>query len=332
MRGARLVRSRFIDAHLDILDLRLGIHPEDAFYAAEVLECQPELRGSCRGRFREAHHSILAPIRQSDDQLEAAVKFCASRARRHEQQMVAVLARQHIGLDLEAIDRKRVAAARLRREHALESGELLAQLRVVLLEDPDLLRELLLRRALDRQAARRRIGDRAQAFELGLRRRQLARRHRELALDLALIEAGKAPARVVDPRRARGRNGEQHRQADPAPVPRPLRMDRDARGGDAEALPDLEPSSGDVAHYGTTGGWSSARVSGRPNMRFMFCTAWPAAPFTRLSITLSTTKVSDLPELSGGRCSAMRQTFAARTERVSGWLPGGMTSTNGSAS
>ena len=34
--------------------------------------------------------------------------------------------------------------------------------------------------------------------------------------------------------------------------------------------------------------------------------------------------------LSGGRCTAMRQTFAARTERVSGWLPAGMTSTNGS--
>src|SRR5438093_1412924 len=169
MRGARLVRSRFIDAHLDSLDLRIAVHPEDAFYAQEVLEFQPERRGSCRRRFREAHHSRPAP-----------------------------------------------------------------------------------------------------------------RRHREVALDLALIEAGKAPARVVDPRRARGRNGEQHRQADPAPVPRPLRMDRDARSGDAEALPDLEPSSGDVAHYGTTGGWSSARVSGRPNMRFMFCTAWPAAPFTRL--------------------------------------------------
>ena len=28
--------------------------------------------------------------------------------------------------------------------------------------------------------------------------------------------------------------------------------------------------------------------------------------------------------------TAMRQIFAARTDRVSGWLPGGMTSTNGS--
>ena len=64
-------------------------------------------------------------------------------------------------------------------------------------------------------------------------------------------------------------------------------------------------------------------------MRFMFCTAWPEAPLTRLSITDSTTSVSPLA-LSGGRCTAMRQMFAPRTERVSGWLPGGITSTNGS--
>src|SRR5438477_6939793 len=332
MRGARLVRACLVDAHLDILDLRLGVHPEDAFHAAEVLECQPELRRPSVSKPREAHHSILAPFRQSDDQLEATVKFCAPRARRHEQQVVAVFAGQHIGLDLEAVDRKRVGAARLRREHALESGQLLAHLRVLLLEDPDLLRELLLRRALDRQAALGRIGDRAQALELGLRRRELARRHRELALDLALIEAGEAPAGVVDPRRGGGRDGEQQREAEPPPVPRQVRIHRNARRRDAEALADLEPSAGDVAHQGTTGGWSKARVSGKPNMRFMFCTACPAAPFTRLSITLSTTKVSDLPELSGGRCSAMRQTLAARTERVSGWLPGGMTSMNGSRS
>ena len=32
-------------------------------------------------------------------------------------------------------------------------------------------------------------------------------------------------------------------------------------------------------------------VSGSPHMRFMFCTAWPAAPLVRLSITDSTTTV-----------------------------------------
>src|SRR3972149_3643975 len=62
-------------------------------------------------------------------------------------------------------------------------------------------------------------------------------------------------------------------------------------------------------------------------MMFMFCTACPAAPFTRLSMTESTTSVSP----PCGLCTAMRQTLAARTERVSGWLPAGSTSPNGSA-
>lgn len=33
-------------------------------------------------------------------------------------------------------------------------------------------------------------------------------------------------------------------------------------------------------------------VSSKPHIRFMFCTACPAAPFTRLSITDNTTTVS----------------------------------------
>src|SRR2546421_8230983 len=74
---------------------------------------------------------------------------------------------------------------------------------------------------------------------------------------------------------------------------------------------------------------SPARSSS-PNIRFMFCTACPAAPFTRLSITESTTSVSEVPLACGGRCSAMRHMFAALTERVSGWLPAGSTSTKGS--
>ena len=56
-------------------------------------------------------------------------------------------------------------------------------------------------------------------------------------------------------------------------------------------------------------------------MMFMFCTAWPEAPLTRLSITDSTTSVSLRPP-SGGRCTAMRQMFAPRTERVSGMAAG----------
>ena len=67
-------------------------------------------------------------------------------------------------------------------------------------------------------------------------------------------------------------------------------------------------------------------VSGRPNIRFMFWIAWPAAPLTRLSSTASTIARS----VPAGRCTAMRRMFDARTERVSGAEPGGITSTNGS--
>jgi hypothetical protein len=45
-------------------------------------------------------------------------------------------------------------------------------------------------------------------------------------------------------------------------------------------------------------------VSGSPNIRFMFWTAWPDAPFTRLSITESTTSVSEPFALCGGRWTA----------------------------
>ena len=44
--------------------------------------------------------------------------------------------------------------------------------------------------------------------------------------------------------------------------------------------------------HGITASCSRPAFSGRPNMMFMFCTAWPEAPFTRLSITDSTTAVS----------------------------------------
>src|SRR5258708_13018002 len=65
-RGARLVGSRFVDPRLDILDFRLGVHPEDALHTAEVLECQPELGRPCVPWLRERHHSILPAVRQSD--------------------------------------------------------------------------------------------------------------------------------------------------------------------------------------------------------------------------------------------------------------------------
>src|SRR5437879_10025355 len=66
-------------------------------------------------------------------------------------------------------------------------------------------------------------------------------------------------------------------------------------------------------------------VSGRPNAMFIACTACPAAPLTRLSSTTST-----IARFLDGRCTAIRATLEPRTERVSGQLPAGITSTNGS--
>src|SRR2546422_10019363 len=63
------------------------------------------------------------------------------------------------------------------------------------------------------------------------------------------------------------------------------------------------------------------------NIRFMFCTAWPEAPLTRLSITESTTKVSARRALSGGRLNARRHMFAARTQSGMGGAPAGTTPT-----
>src|SRR3954469_21373922 len=102
--GAGRVRASLVHAHLNVLDPRLGIHPKRAFDAPEVLERQPELGRRSVPWFREGHHSILPPTRQADHQLEAAVEFAfAPRARRDEEQVVAVFARQHVRLDREAI-------------------------------------------------------------------------------------------------------------------------------------------------------------------------------------------------------------------------------------
>src|SRR6185436_1619332 len=99
----------------------------------------------------------------------------------------------------------------------------------------------------------------------------------------------------------------------PAPVPRRGRVHRDARRRDAEALAHLPDPRGEVASdHGTTGTCARPVASGSPNIRFMFCTACPAAPFTRLSITERITSVSPL----SGRWMAIRHILDARTERV----------------
>ena len=78
------------------------------------------------------------------------MKFAlAPRGRREQQQMVAILTRQHVGLDLEAVHGEGRRRARVRREHALERRQLLAHAGVLLLECTDLLRELVLRAHID---------------------------------------------------------------------------------------------------------------------------------------------------------------------------------------
>src|SRR5687767_1276188 len=329
VRGARLAVPGLVDPRLHALDLGLRVHPERPFDAPEVLEGQPERRRCGIPRLGKGHHSTLTPLLQVDGQLEAPVEVPSPTIGRGKQeQAITIFARQHVGLDLEAVDRQRLRVTFFRNQHLLDHGEFLAHARQILLQPAHLLPELLLRSALDRHAAVGGIGDRAQALELGARRGELAARGLQLGHHFAAIETGEAPAGVVDPGSGGAGDTEQDRDARPAPVPRDLRLHFDARRGDPEPLADHFPAAG--GHQGTTATCSRPVVSGQPNIRFMFCTAWPEAPLTRLSITESTTKVSERLALSGGRCTARRQVFAARTERVSGWLPWGITSTNGS--
>src|SRR5271169_845718 len=169
-------------------------------------------------------------------------------------------------------------------------------------------------------------------LHLPLEIHQLASQFYILVLQSAelLVEAGKLifrlfavescqlqPVVVSPPHQPASHQRSKHGQR-PAQIPRQVRPHGQPRRGNAESpcyLPQFI--------HGNSGTISSAVLSGRPNMIFMFCTAWPAAPLTRLSITDNTTTVSPCC----GLCRAMRQLFEPRTERVSGWLPAGSTST-----
>ena len=59
------------------------------------------------------------------------------------------------------------------------------------------------------------------------------------------------------------------------------------RGGHAAA--DLRREGGQRGEAALRQHQTSPSCSGRPSMTFMFCTAWPEAPFIRLSMTLMTT-------------------------------------------
>src|SRR3989440_10759752 len=95
--GARLARASLVNAHLHAFNLRLRVHPESPFDPSEVLESQLESGSVSVRLLREAHHNILAPFLQADDEFHAPGEVAlATGARRQEKQVVAVFARQNV--------------------------------------------------------------------------------------------------------------------------------------------------------------------------------------------------------------------------------------------
>src|SRR5438309_2105495 len=245
---AGLVGPHLVHAYLNALHLRLRAHPEGPLDPPEVLECQPKGGRAGVPRLGKAHDSTLPPFRQVYQQLQPAVEITAlPGGRRQEQQPVAVLPGQDIGLHLEPVDRQGIGAARLGRQHALESRQFFPHPGIFLLQRADLLGELLLGGALDGQAVVGGIRDSAKAVQLGARVLERTARRAQLFLHFAAVEAGKAPPGVVDPCGRGRRDAEQHGDADPAPVPGDLALNGDARRSDAEALAELPHSRDQLA-------------------------------------------------------------------------------------
>src|SRR5688572_57563 len=220
VRGFRLARASLVHPDLHALDLRFRVHPERPFDAPEVLESQPERCGCGIPRLREGHHSTLPPFLQADHELEPAGEIAPAPVGGGEkQQSVAVFPRQNVRLDLEAVHGEGLSVTFFRCEHLLDHRELLAHARELLLERADLLRQLLLGGALDRNAAVGGVGDRPQPCELALRIVELALRALQLRYHLAAVEAGEAPAGIVDPGEGGRGDPEQDGDARPAPIP-----------------------------------------------------------------------------------------------------------------
>jgi len=78
--------------------------------------------------------------------------------------------------------------------------------------------------------------------------------------------------------------------------------------------------------YGNSATCSSPIVSGKPSMTFIFCTAWPDAPFVRLS---SAATIMARPGMRSA-ATPMKVMLEPRTWRVCGTLPYGSRWTNGS--
>src|SRR5438309_6434424 len=304
-------------------------NPKCSLNSTKVLEVEPKSSAACLGRLGDDDCSIPALLLHLHHELQRPVELAVKPASLEDEQPVAKLAGKHVALDFEAVDTDLLAAS-LARDEIFEKGKIFLEPVVFVFERLHLRGKLGLRRLLDLQARLTGVGDRAQSRSLALEPPHRFAKPGEFVLQLATIETGETTPGVVHPRRQRKRKREKHQHSKPSPVPSDVRLDRHLRRRNSEALADLFEKLG---HWilRPTGQGTMARcerpiVSSNPNMIFIFCTACPEAPFTRLSITESTTSMS--PPF--GRWIAIRQVLVARTERVSGSLPLGSTSTKGS--
>ena len=111
--------------------------------------------------------------------------------------------------------------------------------------------------------------------------------------DRAAIEPTEKLPEIEAPPPRPGGQRDRAEQRGQAPAPRQVGAHRHPGRTDAEGL--AQPAADGaqrLRHQGSTGGAARPVVSGKPNSRFMFWMAWPAAPLTRLSTTARTTAMS----------------------------------------
>ena len=104
-----------------------------------------------------------------------------------------------------------------------------------------------------------------------------------------------------------------------------------ARGPEATGCGDAaarRPGRDSGPGHGATPSTGRPRASGRPRIRLAFCSAWPAAPLTRLSSAAITVVRPEWASTATCRWTLLEPSVAA----VLGIRPGGRTCTNGSPS
>src|SRR5690349_702405 len=237
----------------------------------EILERKYQIPLPAEHQLRQAVHLGLGIAEALQRDLDAAgdAAVVAHRLDQHEVEAEHAFVRSRV--DLELVDPD-AGARRVRRDDAAVERNLLVQVGDFLLQAAQ--------RRLHRGAGL--VVDLARALEvddlvlqlldLGVRLAQLAGQVAALvqqlvALALRALEVdhrGRARVAVQAPGRDReaggSRGGQRHAQ------PRPVGLDDNFLHGQSPVVP-------------------SPALSSSPNIRLKHCTAWPAAPFTRLSIT-----------------------------------------------